>query len=366
MLEAEAREQVVKCSRKRHCDDMSVGVRAISSMQVAVWVTLALSAACSSLAPVPNRNGDGPPEADGSAATDGGATDGGATDASASSADAETSPVDTTSSRTSDGSALQQGESDADADADEAADGADAGEPVGGCPDAHGEMVLVPAGEFLFGPNDTKTTLPAFCIDKYEVRADAYATCVKAGGCIGHSKWPQCKDGDSSAPNSCLSKPGDSPANWIDWYRAFEYCEWAQKALPTEEQWEKAARGTDGRLFPWGNSIGCKHAHWGRSVGFDTCKGFGGLPDKSVDVTLYQKWASPYGALQMAGNVREWIDYRKDKTKPPPASGFAVSKGGEYRESKAGVSSVGSYKLLGPDVAMDSQGFRCAVAFGSK
>ena len=229
------------------------------------------------------------------------------------------------------------------------------------CPQSQGAMVFVAGGSFFFGAQSTPTELASFCIDKYEVRAADYAACAKAGGCVGHAKWAQCKDGAKGAPNSCLSKPGELPANWIDWFRALEYCQWAGKRLPTEQQWEKAARGTDKRDWPHGSTIGCKHAHYGRGQGFDGCKGFGGLPDAPVAVNLYEAHTSPCGAVQMAGNVREWIDHRKDRSKLPEDAGYATSKGGDFREGKGGVAIVGSYGLVGPGVASDGQGFRCAA-----
>lgn len=222
-------------------------------------------------------------------------------------------------------------------------------------------MMLVPAGDFLFGLAAKKTALAAFCIDRYEVRAADYAACAKAGGCVGHNKWAQCKDGADGAPNSCLTNPGELPANWIDWYRAQEYCDWAGKRLPTEQQWEKAARGTDSRMWPWGDAIGCANAHHERGKVFGSCKGVGGLPNGPVAVNLYEASASPYGAVQMAGNVREWIDYRKDRTKPPDENGYGVSKGGDYQDDKAGIAIVGAYGLLGPGVTSAGHGFRCAA-----
>ena len=229
------------------------------------------------------------------------------------------------------------------------------------CPGARGAMVLVPAGPFLFSLANEPMTLPAFCIDVHEGRAKDYQRCVADGGCEGYSKWPQCKDGEKGAPNACLKDPGELPANWVDWHRADAYCRWANKALPTEQQWETAARGSDGRLYPWGPLIGCVHGNWGRGPGFDDCRGFGGKPDSIVPVTAYSSVGSPWGTVQMSGNVREWIDHRNDRGKPPDPKVPGVSKGGDFRQGKGGVSTVARYRLLGPDVASDSQGFRCVA-----
>jgi formylglycine-generating enzyme required for sulfatase activity len=333
-------------------------IRVILMTIVGTWL-----ASCAAVFPAPNRNNSFADDTAGMA--DGGATRTDGATAINHGPDASSASTALDANNPTEAGALGGGEvpsSDAggtEPDPDAGADGSAASESL--CPQQYGPMVLVPAGSFIFGATTKKQQLAAFCIDKYELKASAYAACVKAGGCEGHKKWAQCKDGAVGAPNSCLNDPKDLPANWIDWYRAHEYCAWAGKFLPDEKQWEKAARGTDGRLYPWGNTIGCMHAHWGRSVGFSDCKGFNKLPDAVVAVTMYAKWPSPYGTVQMSGNVREWVDYRKDKTQSPDSKGYAISKGGEYRESKQGVSPLVSYGLLGPSVTMDSQGFRCAA-----
>ncbi|GEM_PF-3405967 len=313
-----------------------------------------LTGACAAASPTPSTIDGG---------QDGGSLDGTAKDAGSTGPDSMGSAHDVAGS---DGSALQThidaGASQPDAGGAQV-DGGSAGGAGGStkCDNAHGPMVHVPAGVFLFGQAEKKTKLPAFCADKYEVSAAAFNACVKAGGCEGYSKWPQCKDGGKGAPNQCLSKPGDLPANFIDWYRANAYCKWAKKRLPTAEEWEKAARGTDARIYPWGSAIGCMHAHYERGQGFNLCKGFGGKADKPVSAKEYAKWASPWGTVQMAGNLREWIDYRKDRTKPPDENGYGISKGGDYREGKAGVAIIVSYGLLGPGVSSDGHGFRCVA-----
>jgi serine/threonine protein kinase len=122
------------------------------------------------------------------------------------------------------------------------------------------EMVLIPAGEFMMGCNETvdqqcydhekpskEVYLDAFYIDKYEVTVAEYRRCGEAGKCSTQNLTPY---------DSCnWNKAGrtNHPINCVDWNQAQAYCEWAGKRLPTEAEWEKAARGTDGRVYPWGN-----------------------------------------------------------------------------------------------------------------
>lgn len=165
-------------------------------------------------------------------------------------------------------------------------------------------LLYVPAGEFTMGSNegtqpDESSGMPiigdmwgnpehivyldAFWIDQTEVTNAMYANCVKAGVCQAlPSFYPE-------GPNV-----DNYPVVFVPWSEAKQYCEWAGRSLPTEAQWEKAARGTDGRLYPWGNQP----------------------PDKTrlnyvvgdmTQVGAYPAGVSPYGALDMAGNAPEWV-----------------------------------------------------------
>ena len=181
-----------------------------------------------------------------------------------------------------------------------------------------GPMVYVPAGEFWMGCNEQvdnqceadekpyhKVDLDAFYIDKFKVTNGEYQKCVQAGKC----REPEYNDSSSEhrlgGPENIYQGfvGGRQPVVGVDWNDAKSYCEWAGKRLPTEAEWEKAARGTDGRKYPWGNQApSCKVAN------FSAC----GV--KPVKVGSKPGGASPYGALDLAGNAWEWVaDWYDDK-----------------------------------------------------
>ena len=237
------------------------------------------------------------------------------------------------------------------------------------------EMVLVPAGEFVMGsaPDDIASVLrrhpkangailqdeipkhrvflEAFYIDKYEVTSARFQQFVQAtgyrtqaeregGGKIrtGAKTWAQVPDATWRAPRgqgSSITGLEAHPVVQVSWHDAKAYCTWAGKRLPTEAEWEKAARGTDGRLYPWGNELdGAKANYCDRNCPFE-------WKDASVDdgyrstapVGSYEAGKSPYGAYDMAGNVWEWVAdwydakyYQRSPARNPqgPTSGTQV------------------------------------------
>ncbi len=167
------------------------------------------------------------------------------------------------------------------------------------------DRVRVPAGPFsrgsTRGADDERPVrvrnLPAFSIDRLEVTRAAYARCVAARRC--------------PALAIDLAAEPELPVTQVSWHEARAYCAFAGGRLPTEDQWEKAARGTDGRELPWGSELDCARANFGSFENEGPCAGKN--PGKPVAGGSYPQGASPYGVLDMAGNVWEWVADRYDR-----------------------------------------------------
>ena len=222
-------------------------------------------------------------------------------------------------------------------------------------------MVYVPEGEFEMGQDGVAEPvhtvyLDAFWIDRTEVTNRMYAQCVAAKACDAPS------DSVSYTRDHYYGSPeyDDYPVIYVDWYKAKAYCEWTGRRLPTEAEWEKAARGTDGRTYPWGEDVNCELANYDpgtRCVG-DTSK-----------VGSYPEGASPYGALDMAGNVWEWVSTLYDEypyeandgREDLDASGLRVLRGGSWRYSDHSARAAYRYRV-NPDGSNYRNGFRCATS----
>ena len=236
------------------------------------------------------------------------------------------------------------------------------------------EMVYVPAGEFLMGSPEGEGSddehpqhtvyLDAFWIDKTEVTNTMYQKCVAAGACSPNHDI----GADLGGPQQ--------PVVGVSWHDANAYCQWADRRLPTEAEWEKTARGTDGRTYPWGNEWDVAST---RRLNFADKNTNYDWADKSADdgfqrtapVGSYSSGACPYGALDMAGNVWEWVVdwydsnyYASSPTRNPagPDSGQSrVLRGGSWYYGQNFVRSAYRYVGYSPGYRLGDIGFRCAV-----
>lgn len=256
-------------------------------------------------------------------------------------------------------------------------------------------MRLVPEGEFTMGitaqdglaecnkyrPTDCprnwfkgfdvyQVFLNAFFMDTYEVTNALYAACVTEGTCT-----PPQKNSSSTYPEYYGNPAYDNhPVIYVNWNQAKTYCEWRGASLPTEAQWQKSARGTEGYLYPWGNVLEEGQANYC----VNNCLNQGlvySLPDDgytdTAPVGTFEKDKSPYGIYDLSGNVAEWVaDFYSDTYKLSPAARLPnptgsedgrdqVLMGGAF-DSPPELISVAytSYQYSGS--AWHAFGFRCA------
>ena len=226
------------------------------------------------------------------------------------------------------------------------------------------EMVTIPAGPFVrgttsggFDEQPQRTIyLDTFSIDRYEVTNHQYQQFVLA---TGHRKA-----GPPSRYAKSIGKMRgtNQPVVYVSWDDANDYCRWKGKRLPTEAEWEKAMRGTDGRLWPWGNQEKANGANWARvQDGYDV----------SARVGAFSTDKSPYGVMDGAGNVMEWVAdwyqeayYKEspDKNPPSPEFGhFRVMRGGGYTTTGGDLRITSRSKMV-PDFRDETIGFRCAIS----
>jgi formylglycine-generating enzyme required for sulfatase activity len=218
---------------------------------------------------------------------------------------------------------------------------------------ARADRVVVPAGPAKVGSTkgedderpERTVIVKAFSIDRTEVTRAAYAACVAAKRC-------------KRAPGEA-TKTDDArlPMTNVSWADAQAYCKWAGGRLPTEVEWEKAARGPDGREYPWGDALDCARANWGNFDGEGPCAAQN--PGRPVAVASYPTGASVYGALDLAGNVWEWVadKYEDDPTLPSRR----VVRGGSCCSYFVGPRAA-NRNAWAPEHRDADLGFRCAGA----
>jgi sulfatase modifying factor 1 len=234
-------------------------------------------------------------------------------------------------------------------------------------------MVLIPAGPFTMGSSDGlpnerpehTVMLDAYYIDQYEVTLGLYRKFLEAGK---HEPPPTWDDEAATAV-------GDRPAVGMRWGEAAAYCQWVGKRLPTEAEWEKAARGTDRRRYPWGEMQPFVDiANYNRGVWVSEAITLvavtSGLEGMSVRHGLKGGGKSPYGLSHMAGNAAEWVAdwyerdyYQKSSEKNPtgPTAGEKrVLRGGSWADLPAALRVTARFSAE-PDFEDRTIGFRCAM-----
>jgi formylglycine-generating enzyme required for sulfatase activity len=221
----------------------------------------------------------------------------------------------------------------------------------------------VPAGAFWMGVDGLQglederprhqVWLDAFSMDLYEVTVSRYARFMVATGRPAPLFWDTVS----------LGEDGNRPVIGVDWGDAEAYCRWDGRRLPTEAEWEKAARGTDERLYPWGNQVPAMDlANFALGARFS-------YRQTLMPVGRYEKGKGPYGMYDLAGNVWEWVQdwyatsyYEKSPERNPqgPEQGqFKVLRGGSWSELPKYLLTYGRFKL--PLTTRNSYtGFRCA------
>ena len=239
------------------------------------------------------------------------------------------------------------------------------------------EMVHVPVGEFVMGfdrgEGDERPQRTVFVsdyyIDKYEVTVAHYRACVEAGACMQPYSGSAAYRLAFEDYYTNWDKAGREhyPVNAVSWYQANSYCRWAGKRLPTEAEWEKGARGTAGGQYPWGD----EEPDCDRIVMDDGGDGCG--QESTWRVGSKPAGASPYGVMDMAGNVWEWIAdwYARDfysrgaSTDPfnadPGEEGLKILRGGSLADQNPHIHRTSNRLGYDPAQGFDyTIGFRCA------
>jgi formylglycine-generating enzyme required for sulfatase activity len=219
--------------------------------------------------------------------------------------------------------------------------------------------VLIPASSFVMGDDENSPRrdiyVDAFYMDKYEVTVSRYAKFLEATGNVGAPEEWKTVD---------LQNGAELPVVGVDWHDADSYCRWAGKRLPTESEWEKAARGSDERKYPWGNDAPtAEHAIFGKPYQNPVYK------DGVAAVGRHPKGASPFGIYDLSGNVSEWIaDWFAERFSSADVRNPKGAKEGTVKAIRGGGWYDPPERLIiakrwyaNPDQRLDDLGFRCAT-----
>lgn len=237
-------------------------------------------------------------------------------------------------------------------------------------------MVVIPEGEFIMGSDDGDINetpahvvyLDSYSIDRTEVTNAAYKLCVRDGVC--------------QSPIQITSRTrsqyygnvqfDEYPVIYIDWGMAKTYCEWRGARLPTEAEWEKAARSENSFIYSWGDGFACHKGNFDDEEKIDSyvvpggpnCDGY----EDTAPVSSYPAGASPYGVMDMNGNVWEWVNSQSssypyienDGRESPSSDSNRVVKGGAFTANNY-FSRSSNRRFLSPVTTDDVTGFRCAM-----
>jgi eukaryotic-like serine/threonine-protein kinase len=213
-----------------------------------------------------------------------------------------------------------------------------------------GKMNIIKAGTLLMGSTQGdsdeypphQVVIPEFYLDRNEVTVEFYGNCFRKNRCS--------KPGTGSYCNWNVPGKEKHPINCVTWKQAATYCRWASKRLPTEEEWEYAARGTNQRIFPWGDQTPKDQLCWNRSS-TGTC-----------EVGKFARGKSPFGITDMAGNVAEWTasNYSKNYSSPRENNHIFVNRGGSWMEAENEKLRATKRRWVQSDYQSPGLGFRCA------
>lgn len=251
-------------------------------------------------------------------------------------------------------------------------------------------MIWIPEGTFMMGSNagesDEKPThavkLRGFYLDRTEVTMAQYQACVTKGGCTELAKTVKWDQGDAAwvkkwSPFCNVNQPDDRsqhPVNCVDWNQATAYCKWKGKRLPTEEEWEYAARGKDGRKYPWGNEApraGLLNSCGSECVEMLKKKELGSFSpmyrgndgwDMTAPVGSVKGDKSPFGVMDLDGNVMEWVQdrYRNSYQKSDGPTKNHSLRGASWNHFIPSDARAANRNRLSPEDPVYDVGFRCA------